>query len=256
MSKSPVFYGPNQSDRETALAFLVSNSTASPSGNRSGYTSNKASSDDTKTDVEHSVIDSEIIKQQREQEHSEQSPTQGRKRTYSSLEEGQQQEAANLLHLANTQSGTDSYSNTVATAAAAVVSNNQQAYLHSSINHTGHGLKPAVGTPEWHKQRRDNHKEVERRRRENINTGIQALSEIVPNCDKNKGQILSRSVDYIKQLKENESKNIEKWTIEKLLTEQSVAELASRNEGLKRELEHAWKEVAAWKAKAEAKQKK
>jgi len=107
--------------------------------------------------------------------------------------------------------------------------------------------KPAVGTEEWHKVRKDNHKEVERRRRETINEGINELAKIVPGCEKNKGSILQRAVSFITQLKENEAQNIEKWTLEKLLTEQAIAELSASNDKLKTECERAWREVETWK---------
>ncbi|TKA52038.1 hypothetical protein B0A55_12353, partial [Friedmanniomyces simplex] len=97
------------------------------------------------------------------------------------------------------------------------------------------GPKPAVGTDEWHKVRRDNHKEVERRRRETINEGINELAKIVPGCEKNKGSILARAVQFITQLKENETQNIEKWTLEKLLTEQAIAELSTSCDKMKAE---------------------
>lgn len=125
-----------------------------------------------------------------------------------------------------------------------------------SMGHHGHAApapapvpapKPAVGTEEWHKVRRDNHKEVERRRRETINEGINELAKIVPGCEKNKGSILQRAVQYIQQLKENEAQNIEKWTLEKLLTEQAIAELTTSNEKLKQECERAWREAETWK---------
>lgn len=112
--------------------------------------------------------------------------------------------------------------------------------------------RPSVGSEEWHRQRRDNHKEVERRRRETINDGISELAKIVPGCEKNKGSILARAVQYILQLKENESHNIEKWTLEKLLTDQAMAELQQNNEKLKMELERAWRECEAWKKTASA----
>ncbi|KZF22615.1 hypothetical protein L228DRAFT_129949 [Xylona heveae TC161] len=107
--------------------------------------------------------------------------------------------------------------------------------------------KPAVGSEEWHKVRRDNHKEVERRRRETINEGINELAKIVPGCEKNKGSILQRAVQFITQLKENEAQNIEKWTLEKLLTEQAIAELSATVEKLKNECERAWREAETWK---------
>lgn len=107
--------------------------------------------------------------------------------------------------------------------------------------------KPAVGSEEWHKLRKDNHKEVERRRRETINEGINELAKIVPGCEKNKGSILQRAVQFITELKEIEAQNIEKWTLEKLLTEQAIAELSASNDKLKTECDRAWREVETWK---------
>jgi bHLH factor len=88
---------------------------------------------------------------------------------------------------------------------------------------------------------------VERRRRETINEGINELAKIVPGCEKNKGSILQRAVQFITQLKENESQNIEKWTLEKLLTEQAIAELSASCDRLKAELSQVYKDLDAWK---------
>ncbi|OWB56672.1 hypothetical protein B5S28_g2583 [[Candida] boidinii] len=115
------------------------------------------------------------------------------------------------------------------------------------ITKNGRGRKPAPGTEEWHKQRKLNHKEVERRRRLSINTGIQELQSVIPSNDTNKSQIIKRAVEYIKRLKENENTNIEKWTLEKLITDQAVNELANSNEKLKIELEKAYREIEHWK---------
>ncbi|KAK4249874.1 hypothetical protein C7999DRAFT_39002 [Corynascus novoguineensis] len=112
--------------------------------------------------------------------------------------------------------------------------------------------KPAVGSEEWHKMRKDNHKEVERRRRETINEGINELAKIVPGCEKNKGSILQRAVAFITQLKENETQNIEKWTLEKLLTEQAIAELSQSNDKLKQECERLYRELDTWKQIAQS----
>ncbi|KAI9826838.1 MAG: basic helix-loop-helix protein [Thelocarpon impressellum] len=117
---------------------------------------------------------------------------------------------------------------------------------HSGRDSSG-GQKPQVGSEEWHRVRRDNHKEVERRRRETINEGINELAKIVPGCEKNKGSILQRAVAFITQLKENEAQNIEKWTLEKLLTEQAIAELSASVDKLKNECERAWREAETWK---------
>lgn len=122
--------------------------------------------------------------------------------------------------------------------------------------------KPAVGSEEWHKQRKDSHKEgkakppktlvglcilmlrsVERRRRETINEGINELAKIVPGCEKNKGSILQRTVSFIQELKNNESQHLERWTFEKLVTEQALRELSASNDELKRECERAYKEL-------------
>jgi len=111
--------------------------------------------------------------------------------------------------------------------------------------------KPAVGSEEWHKMRKDNHKEVERRRRETINEGINELAKIVPGCEKNKGSILQRAVVFITQLKENETQNIEKWTLEKLLTEQAIAELSQSNDKLKQEYDRLFRELETWKSIAQ-----
>ncbi|KIE00906.1 Helix-loop-helix protein that binds the motif CACRTG, partial [Metarhizium majus ARSEF 297] len=107
--------------------------------------------------------------------------------------------------------------------------------------------KPTVGSEEWHKMRKDNHKEVERRRRETINEGINELAKIVPGCEKNKGSILQRAVSFISQLKENEQQNIEKWTLEKLLTEQAITELSASNDKLKQECERLFRELETCK---------
>jgi hypothetical protein len=72
----------------------------------------------------------------------------------------------------------------------------------------------------------------------------------VPGCEKNKGSILARAVQFITQLKENETQNIEKWTLEKLLTEQAIAELSSSCDKLKAECQRAWSECEQWKTTA------
>ncbi|KAG8871796.1 basic helix-loop-helix protein [Tulasnella sp. 331] len=93
---------------------------------------------------------------------------------------------------------------------------------------------------EWNRQRKDNHKEVERRRRGNINQGINELAAIVPNSsgsEKAKGAILTRAVQYIHSLKDNEARNIEKWTLEKLLMDQAMGDLQHQLEEAKRRWE-------------------
>ncbi|KAH0834094.1 hypothetical protein J3R83DRAFT_11379 [Lanmaoa asiatica] len=107
----------------------------------------------------------------------------------------------------------------------------------------------AMGTDEWARQRKDNHKEVERRRRGNINEGINELGRIVPNSsgEKAKGAILARAVQYIHHLKENEARNIEKWTLEKLLMDQAMGDLQAQLEEMRR----LWEEERAARQRAE-----
>lgn len=108
----------------------------------------------------------------------------------------------------------------------------------------------AMGSEEWQRQRKDNHKEVERRRRNNINEGINELGRIVPNGsgEKAKGAILSRAVQYIHHLKENEARNIEKWTLEKLLMDQAMGDLQNQLEEVRR----MWDEERSARQRAEA----
>ncbi|OAX40993.1 hypothetical protein K503DRAFT_713568 [Rhizopogon vinicolor AM-OR11-026] len=107
----------------------------------------------------------------------------------------------------------------------------------------------AMGTDEWTRQRKDNHKEVERRRRGNINEGINELGRIVPNSsgEKAKGAILQRAVQYIHHLKENEARNIEKWTLEKLLMDQAMGDLQAQLEDMRR----LWDEERTARQRAE-----
>lgn len=107
-----------------------------------------------------------------------------------------------------------------------------------------HGLSNAARYkrkgPELDRQRKDNHKEVERRRRSAINDGIVQLSQIVPGCDvknTNKGSIIIAAVRYIQDLKNNEASNIEKWTLEKLLMDQAMNDLSMSLDESRREVE-------------------
>ncbi|EHY57011.1 basic helix-loop-helix protein [Exophiala dermatitidis] len=102
--------------------------------------------------------------------------------------------------------------------------------------------KPAVGTAEWHQQRKDNHKEVERRRREVINEGIENIAKIVPCTEKNKGAILQRTCQYITEL-QTQKKSFE---TERATFEITLKELTSRCERLKESVRTAWMESAKW----------
>lgn len=138
-----------------------------------------------------------------------------------------------------------------------IVDSDTQRTVHALSNfqptQTTLPAKPLHGSDEWHKQRKENHKNVEKRRRENINMGIKELAALIPTPDTNKSQILQRAVEYIKRLKENETNNIEKWTLEKLLTEQAVTELDNSNQKLKLELEKCYREIENYKKLLEKK---
>ncbi|EST05956.1 Myc-type, basic helix-loop-helix (bHLH) domain protein [Kalmanozyma brasiliensis GHG001] len=107
------------------------------------------------------------------------------------------------------------------------------------------GLKRPRG-PELDRQRKDNHKEVERRRRSAINDGIVSLSHIVPGCDAkntNKGAIIHAAVRYIQDLKHNEASNIEKWTLEKLLMDQAMGDLTAQLDEARAQVERLRSEL-------------
>ncbi|KAH7032199.1 hypothetical protein BKA57DRAFT_477533 [Linnemannia elongata] len=116
--------------------------------------------------------------------------------------------------------------------------------------------KPAPGSEEWHRIRRDNHKEVERRRRENINHGINDLAAVIPNSDKNKGAILRQAVQYIQTIQEaqvklmEEAQNVEaiKFEREQALVAKNLAQaelqnLIAQHAELKRNYDALRKEV-------------
>ncbi|KAI6140567.1 hypothetical protein BKA82DRAFT_4209826 [Pisolithus tinctorius] len=124
------------------------------------------------------------------------------------------------------------------------------ALMMMTSGRTRGGRNPTMGTDEWARQRKDNHKEVERRRRGNINEGINELGRIVPNSsgEKAKGAILARAVQYIHHLKENEARNIEKWTLEKLLMDQAMGDLQAQLEEMRR----MWEEERMARQRAES----
>lgn len=111
------------------------------------------------------------------------------------------------------------------------------------LNKRGRKTTALVGSEAWRQQRKFLHKEVERRRRENINMAINTLGVLLPVKETSKAAILNRSVEYIQKLKETENSNIEKWTLQKLLSEQNASQLTAANEKLQEELANAYKEI-------------
>jgi len=106
----------------------------------------------------------------------------------------------------------------------------------------GQPVKPPVGTAEWHQQRKDNHKEVERRRREVINEGIENIAKIVPCPEKNKGAILQRTCQYITDL-QNEKNSFQ---TERATFDITLKELTNRLDRMKESARTAWAESAKW----------
>ncbi|KAI1611941.1 hypothetical protein EDD36DRAFT_270153 [Exophiala viscosa] len=104
------------------------------------------------------------------------------------------------------------------------------------------GNKPAVGTQEWHQQRKDNHKEVERRRREVINEGIENIAKIVPGTEKNKGAILQRTCQYITELQNEKASHLN----ERATFDVALKELTNRLDRMKESARTAWAESNKW----------
>ncbi|GAA5929381.1 uncharacterized protein JCM15063_004136 [Sporobolomyces koalae] len=108
---------------------------------------------------------------------------------------------------------------------------------------------------EWEKSRKANHKEVERRRRETINAGLDALAALLPPppppppgtlrpVKPNKSEILGQGINYIQQLKRQQQAESNKTTLEKLLKDQEIKKcqqeldkLREENERLKQRVE-------------------
>ncbi|KAI0223354.1 basic helix-loop-helix protein [Massospora cicadina] len=86
--------------------------------------------------------------------------------------------------------------------------------------------KPLVGSKEWMRLRRENHKEVERKRRECINTNINILGEMVPGPEKNKGGILNRVISYIYELRESNLRLKEEYTQDITHLQASIQDLS------------------------------
>ncbi|OAL30670.1 hypothetical protein AYO20_08632 [Fonsecaea nubica] len=105
--------------------------------------------------------------------------------------------------------------------------------------------KPAVGSAEWHQLRKDNHKEVERRRREVINEGIENIAKIVPGTEKNKGAILQRTYEYIQELLNEKNK----WDNERATFDIAIKELTNRLDRMKESARSAWAETSKWQSR-------
>ncbi|KAJ7869362.1 hypothetical protein B0H13DRAFT_1552106, partial [Mycena leptocephala] len=92
-------------------------------------------------------------------------------------------------------------------------------------------------------------KEAERHRRGNIKKMIDELGRIVP-CgpgDTAKTAIISHAVQYIHQLRQNETRDNERCTLERLLFEQAIGELNVQLANIRR----MWEEECKNRRRAE-----
>ncbi|KAH9821231.1 hypothetical protein DFH28DRAFT_1092889 [Melampsora americana] len=103
----------------------------------------------------------------------------------------------------------------------------------SNLNLNGESVDR--NSDQWKQHRKNNHKEVERRRRETINEGITELKKIVPGSEKNKGEILKQAVRYIQRLKSMEIEDQEKWRLERMRMEGRMKDQSEEIERLSRE---------------------
>lgn len=114
--------------------------------------------------------------------------------------------------------------------------------------------KPPPGTEAFAKMRKVNHKEVERKRRQTINEGLDNLAALIasPHAqpEKNKGALLQKACMYIRELKSNENANIEKYTMDKLLCDQQINDLRVHIETLNQQIEYHQQRAELWKAAA------
>lgn len=65
----------------------------------------------------------------------------------------------------------------------------------------------------------------------------------MPGADKNKSKIINQAADYIAALKENEASNLEKWTLDKLMTEKLIRDLQGEADRLRADAERRDKQI-------------
>ncbi|KKZ63716.1 hypothetical protein EMCG_01950 [[Emmonsia] crescens] len=106
--------------------------------------------------------------------------------------------------------------------------------------------KPTVGSAEWHTIRKNNHKEVERRRRETINEGINEIAKMVPGCEKAKGSILQRAIHYINKLQDEAKDMAARWDTANMTTNHALAEISTQNTKLKGEVNRRGQVASKW----------
>lgn len=91
-----------------------------------------------------------------------------------------------------------------------------------------------------------NHLKVERRRRETINEGINEIAKIVPGCEKNKGSILQRAVQYITQLADEKKDTQTKWAQESMISRHALDEISDQNNKIRDEANRRGEIAKKW----------
>jgi bHLH factor len=91
---------------------------------------------------------------------------------------------------------------------------------------------------------------VERRRRETINEGINQIAALVPNCDKNKGAILQRAIEYLVQLQDEKKHMSDRWEQQNLTTTHALNEIGTQNSKLKSEVNRRGDVALKWLQRA------
>ncbi|KAJ2077818.1 Cell morphogenesis protein PAG1 [Coemansia sp. RSA 988] len=115
----------------------------------------------------------------------------------------------------------------------------QNQALMSLVEDDGDSQKSAVMTFEKRRRRRESHNAVERRRRDNINDRIQELYMLLPesmidlNMKPNKGVILKKSVEYIRQLQQAlQSQNARIQELESGVSPSAIGQQPQASSGL------------------------
>ncbi|KAH3902835.1 Cbf1p SCDLUD_000427 [Saccharomycodes ludwigii] len=93
------------------------------------------------------------------------------------------------------------------------------------------------------RQRKESHKEVERRRRENINTAIGRVARLLPFKESSKAAILNKAAEYIEYLQKKDGEMNEQLSFNKVLDEQEIQRLSTANESLKEALAQAYVDI-------------
>jgi hypothetical protein len=102
---------------------------------------------------------------------------------------------------------------------------------------------PPIGSERWKELKRASHSQVERRRRDNITDCINELAKLVPTERRQKEATLRAAVDFIKGAKEQHEVNVRKWTLDKLVSDQTIRQLEEQLEIYKAKYENLLKVV-------------